>query len=175
MTKARDIATQGGSTLVLKQDFTAASQIDILNCFSSTYTNYEMTVNLTAASSGVNYSLFQFLSGTTPSTSSYYFGYNGYTSSASNFNAAGSNAASAYFMEYNSGGIGQTFSKVTFQQPNKSTSTSFSTDIGWDSGTAIVSRRGGGGHLVNASYTGIRIITNAGTITGTVRIYGIRD
>lgn len=175
MTRARDIASNGGTTLITKTDFTSASTINVLNCFSPTYTNYQMMVNLTGASLA-NYTLLQFLSGSTPATSGYYFAYNGYTSAAGNFPGAGSNQASAYFLEYNSSLIGVSHSSMIIQNPNKVMSTSFANTISWDNTAGVyVARVGGGAHYTAAAYDGIRILTNSGTISGTVRIYGIKD
>ena len=163
-----------GLNLVTAQPFTTASTIDVLGCFSSTYTNYLMTINFTAAST-TSFGNFQFLSGSTPATSAYYTGMVGYTSSGSATNySSGGAAGSSYCADWSSGGIYASMTKVTLFNPNLNSVTNYQTSIVWDGGGSYV-RLGGGFHNTAASYTGLRFNTNAGTVTGTIRIYGLEN
>lgn len=162
-----------GLTLITKQDFTSATTIDVLGCFSSTYQNYLMTVNISSASVA-NYGLFQFLSGTTPATSSYYYAYLGLQSNGSGNNSVNANLASSYFLDYNTSGIG--LCNIYFDSPNVAKFTSHRVDIIFDNGVGQqVTRTGGGIHYTAAAYTGLRIFPNGGNITGTLRIYGLQN
>ena len=172
MTRAREIASQGGLVLISSTPFTTASTISLNNIFSSAYQNYKMHFTLTAASD-TGFANFKFTSsGTVSSLSQYRQAMVGYGAggSTSNYNANG--AAQGYLLDWFSGYVNPSYSEVTVYNPNVSSSTSYSVHLGW---SAFTMRTGGGSYFDNQVFDGMQITTSTGTITGTVKIYGIRN
>ena len=70
MTRARDVATQGGLVLISSTDFSAVASMSINNAFSSTYQNYKVLI-YADPSADVNIDFRFRASGTDNSNSNY--------------------------------------------------------------------------------------------------------
>ena len=161
----------GALTLTGTSDFTTSAAININNCFSATYLNYVILMNLTAASSNTGFSLKLRASGTDASSN-----YNmnrlyisGATATATESLTAASidigEVATSYptimsleaflfapFATQATSG----FSRCRFANTNNSR---FFEVRGYD-------------HTTAGSYDGFSIIPGAGTLTGKIRVYG---
>lgn len=170
MTRARDVATQGGLTLINETDFPTTSTLDITNVFSSNYKNYKvMFVPFSSVTTTVS---IQLLNGSTPATTLYYFGYTGLSSDSGAQNYGGSNTSSLWIMDSITGTQSHMGVDITVMDPFNAIETKFLVQTSSQNGAAYFLRSGGGIQSTKTSYNGIRFIPGAGTINGNVKIYG---
>jgi hypothetical protein len=169
------IAASAGMTLLNTTAFTAQSAISIQSVFSSTYQNYRIIFQISAVSTNNNVG-FQLLSGSTALATGYYYVYAGYSDAGSASSTYGGNQTSTFMVDNNATYPNSLFS---FDLSDPFTS---SKAIVWSGTTAFVNsssnnivRVGGGNTSSTSSYDGIKFITNSGTATGTVRIYGYKN
>lgn len=164
-----------GLEFVTGSSFTSASSaspVNIISCFTSTYTNYRILVNTTSATANVGINL-QLLNGSTPATGSDY-----------RFAATGSLQSSS---TSNNGSLTQTFIELTLTaqngtvgtsvdlfQPQKSIKTNIFGDWFYDDGGNLIFRKYGCVHNLANAYDGFRIYPASGTMTGNVAVYGYR-
>lgn len=161
MTRARDVASNGGLVLVGSSTFSAQSSVSFNNVFSSTYNNYVIFCSVPA----VLY--IQLSLNGTPSSASYgysshYMDYNGATGAWSN--SAGTSATSAFIA--NTTGM-----HLNIFNPSIATTTTWNAVAGNGGTNGYV----GGSHNISTAYDGIKFFPSSGTITGTIRIYGMRN
>ena len=171
MTRARDVASQGGLVLVNSTTFTAQSSISLNNVFSATYNNYSIDLNVTSVSS--NGSLgFRIGSSGTPITTSTYYAGGLYSYTASTTGAFSSGAGTYGYL----GGIDAgSQSCTTFRIMNPY----LAQKTGYFSDHVILANNGyfykyGGLNTNSTSYTDCFIVPTAGTITGTIQVYGYK-
>ena len=173
MTRARDVATQGGLVLLNTTDFSAVASASIDDVFSATYANYLVECNYTNSSAGANMNLRVAVGGTPLTTSGYAAvtqrnrsdgGAVIYTTSTSSvLIGAGSNFS-------NAGGFNATIfnpfaTEVTFL--NGFHSFKETTSLNY---TGIFS-----GQTQNTtSYDGLLFFPSVGNVTGTIKIYGYK-
>lgn len=177
MTRARDVATQGGLTLITPTSVTGAtvsangaitigtsvSSVTVNGAFSPTYDNYRILIGGVDASSQTNLRI-QF--GSTPNEhygSHYYDFYGSGTTGTDRI----VNAANMYIGVTNTSD--DTSSSLDVFSPNLTKRTTFSGTYdsfayaGWF----------GGGVNTTTQYTSFNILVTTGTLTGgTIRIYG---
>lgn len=172
MTRARDIASNGGLVLLNSTTFTGQSSVSINNVFSATYDNYSIDLNVTSVSTNGQIGFRIGSSGTPVTTSTYYCGgYYSYTASSSGVFAS---AAGTY--GYLGGIDAGAQSCTTFRIMNPY----LAQRTGYLSHHSILSSTGyaynyGGSNTNSISYTDCFIVPTTGTITGTIRIYGIKN
>jgi len=160
-----------GLTLIAQTSYSAQTQVDITNCFSSTYQNYKIITTLSGASTA-GAQLLYLLSGTTPTSSANYFTYGGINNTGTAFNAYEANKAYNYTgIDYTSG-AGYCIAQIDISSPFESLPTKFTGTSFMDS---YYSRYGGGVHNASTSYNGIRFSASAGNMTGTIRVYGYQN
>jgi hypothetical protein len=160
-----------GSTLISKTDFTAASSISIDDVFTSEFNNYEIILNQSALTGSGAYSLRLRSSGADNTNATY----NYYAERPNSFDGGISTTfartqTSAPIM---AGGLGQQHCiRTTMANPNLSTLTLWN-GIGVDN----VGNPGyfGGTFTANTVFTGFTILTTATNVTGTIRVYGLRN
>jgi hypothetical protein len=164
-----------GLTLINTTTVSAQSFVTISNIFSSTYQNYKMIIQLTAASATSSLTA-QMTTGGTAATTSYYYG--GWSVNENNGTAGvtGVNVSSFSLGGTNTSYPTGSVASYEIYDPfntiwTKFTGTAFyinSTPAGVYLGTS-------GGHFQNTSYDGLKIAAGSGTFTGTVRIYGYKN
>ena len=163
-----------GLTHLNTTTFTAQSSVTVNNVFSASYDNYLVELDLTQNTAASD-SVYTLVNGGTPAASNWGHNTLGLSNAASVFNSGQSNQAAPYFFPANSG---VTFSaQFKIKSPFLTTRTysfveSLTTASGFGVNHAIWS------HAVlnnTTSYEGFRWSTTAGTITGTIRFYGIRN
>ena len=165
-------ANAGGDVVrISTSSFSASSAVNVDSCFSSTYDNYLVLMNVTSSSS-TNAMNFRFRTGGTTNTTSNYgsgWTYNAFGSGGATGNlgsAAGSNIA--YIHDITGG---STYCAMNVHQPFASTITGASFSVAQSNGFHDT-----GALTFNAttSFDGLSFISAAGTLTGTISIYGYK-
>jgi hypothetical protein len=166
--------TPTGSALILtgSADFTTSGAVNINNCFSSTYLNYIVKINLTASSaSDCELAYRMRASGTDNSGSSYT-----YQRIYQRSTTIGGGTATGTYQpvgDISSTYIDRTFFQVDLADPFIAKPTTFGlTSNNWNVGNENTQFRITGIHNVSTSYDGISIYPTSGTITGKIRVYG---
>jgi hypothetical protein len=170
MTRARDVATQGGLVLLNTTTFSAQSTVSINNVFSSTYDNYKVLVNLNSVSTTLNGQLRLRVSGT-DDTSGFHYS-SGIstiptTTTISNWNYQGTTS----FIPFRAVGLG--VSEINLFNPAKPITTIVTYNSLTNFGDTQFNT-GGGQHLVNTAYDGFSLIASTGNMTGTIEVYGYK-
>jgi hypothetical protein len=165
-----NLVTQPGLELITAETFSAVSSVSVNGCFTSSYANYRILISGTA-STGVSSSIRLRASGTDDTGSNYINGR--YYVGAAQSQAAGStnNATTTSWpvLVYNGSSIVCAASVDVFS-PQKTTQSAAHCQT---SGAFLDLY--GLSHNQGTAYDGFTIITNTGTITGTVRVYGYKD
>ena len=164
MTRARDVASQGGLVLITSATIgTAVSSVVVSNAFSATYDNYliqinnsvasidnELRLKLGASTTGYNYSsLFVRYTGTTPSI-------------------LGNNTTSFICGSGLTGGVNIS---TTLINPFLARYTFMQGTYTFTDGSSSIS----GHHSPTTSYTDFTLTPTSGTLTGgTIKVYGYK-
>lgn len=168
--------TGSGMDLINTTTFSAVSSVSVNNCFTSTYQNYEIILNVTASAAVGMLSRFR-VGGTDNSSGTYFDA----VFKANNNNTAGmwsynSNATANTLFTIDPT-YGSTLAKLTIGSPQESAKTMGTIlGSGGQSGVAAVSVNSGG-LLFNATtqFDGITFYVGSGNITGSVRVYGLKN
>jgi hypothetical protein len=161
-----------GFTLISTQTLSATSALNVNNCFSSTYKNYLILINLTTASANDYLNFKLRVSGTDSSTS-----YHGWFQR--NFSTSGTQPTQ--ISNVNNGtkhevaGSSQNMNAVLdVLNPFVAGRTGISSVANiWDTtNTRNVAETSQSQHSESTSYDGFSLIPDSGTLTGTVSIYG---
>lgn len=165
--------TAGGGDLVriTTSSFSASSAVNVDSCFSATYDNYLVLMNVTS-SSGTNAMNFRFRTGGTTNTTSNYgsgWTYNAFGSGGATGNLGSSAGSNIAYIHDITGG--STYCAMNVHQPFASTITGASLSVAQSNGYHDT-----GALTFNAttSFDGLSFISAAGTITGTISIYGYK-
>jgi hypothetical protein len=160
-----------GLVFVASTTFSASSGVEMSNCFSSTYDNYEIHTTY-YGSTGTNTS-FQMMTGTNTKDTSATYTRVGYywTASITNFNAAAQNQ----WFNANHGTTASSYSnsQMTIYRPNVSsvkTESRLRSYAGDSDLTVNVDQY----TAATTAYTGIYLFPTSGNITGTITIMGYR-
>lgn len=167
-------ATPSGSALVLtgSADFTTSSAVNINNCFSANYLNYQVLINITAVSATDMDLACRLRSGGTDNTSTNYFD--------QTFQQRGATVGGNAVNSATSWSLGNmALSKQTqlatemkiFDPFETITTKALSHSNRWNSSDFnqfIMANE----HRVASSFDGISFIPGSGTISGKIRIYG---
>ena len=166
---AKSPVSTTGLVLLNTTNFTSANTIDLLSLFNSSYTNYQINVDITSASATDSLFLY-FLSGSTPASGSYWHAFTGFNYSGGASNISG-NGVSYGHTGFNFTATSYTAFSLNIFNPNVAQKTKwFGTGIYDDSG-----RAGGGFNNQSTAYDGIRFVANGSkTITGTIKVYGYK-
>jgi hypothetical protein len=173
MTRARDVATQGGLVLLNTTTFSAQSAVSINNVFSATYDNYKCTIFTTASAGSATLSLRLRASGADNSTGNYYTASAGLTTAGA---AANLNSTSA-----TSFNIGATESGYASYAASFDVVSPFLTSDKYllgnqfeYNGTTTVGRALNGlFDTTTYSATGLTLLSTQ-NITGTIEVYGYK-
>jgi len=161
-----------GLTYINGASFSAVATVDSpQNTFTSTYTNYLVSINLDSAASAA--ALYFRLSTTgTPVTTGYDWAGMTVRSTTATFPGGQSNVAQFYFGDV--GNIDYTSFAVTLANPQVSTKVTKTTWAGPHAdGTYYYSTTGAGRQSPAASHDGFRIFNSGGVnMTGSYKVYG---
>jgi hypothetical protein len=160
----------GGMALVIAETaFTGAATVPVNNCFTSTYTNYKLVLNVTVASGSIGIKMR--LSGTDSSTSYYWVNYDMYSSNAGiSSTAVGQNVTSMLVAG------DDTQAMVEIFNPQLAQATGFAVQgVKLEPTTPRAESTVGnakGVHNVATAYDGFTLVPATGNITGTYTLYG---
>ena len=184
MTKARDLANGGFGLVLIKPSpvvngtdngkgtvsFSAQSSVSLNDVFSSTYENYKVVIAL-SSSTGTYARVRLRVSGSDASGSNYDWGFAMTTNLGSAFQLAASSASAWNVTRPSSGNESMSTFEITNPFLTKQTILSGTTSYN-DGATVGIAGSIGGRHTLTTSYTGVSVVADSGTITGTVSIYG---
>ena len=165
----------GGLVYLTGTTFSAASTVSLpASTFSSTYSNYKIMFDITAASTNATALNARLrISATDNSASNYYNSGIGSVTSANTVVYARADFASAFLFGYLISTDANPLT-VDVMQPFSSTvatKVAFS-HFGRDAGGSVAGHTGGGGHNTTTSFDAFTIYPAAGTITGSYKVYG---
>ena len=170
MTRARDIATQGGLVLLNNTSFSAVSSVSISNVFDSTYSTYRVLISLIASAGNQTLS-FRCRENVTDKTSAdYYAGtftvnYLGTTAAIAN------NGGTAFLVTTNLGTTDPSIATIDLYRTASKCAFS-STGLNPQS---LAANFQAGSQVNMTNFTGFSFFpTNTGTITGSVKVYGYK-
>lgn len=163
----------GSYTLISTQTLSATSALNVNGCFTSTYKNYQILMNMTSATTTDYIYLKMRASGTDSSTNYYGWLQRNFSSSATQPTQTGNVSGGTSGFEIGGGmRVGRAISDI--MSPFEAVQTAFfGLSTVWDSGNSrSISQTTQGLHDVSTSYDGFSLVPNSGTMTGTVLIYG---
>ena len=164
-------------TLLSNSSFTAASTVDVTSVFTSSYQNYKVILRCNSPS-GTQVNIYaQLLSASTPATTNYLAASRTWNtaSNTASFNTADS-LSTAVSIGHPASDNGQSITIFDVGTPQLAIKTTFTgSNVGAVFGAYSSASIFGGYHNDNTSYNGIRFITSASTISGTIQIYGYRN
>jgi hypothetical protein len=163
--------TPYGMTLLANASFTTAASFDLNNVFTSTYKSYILHIYATgSASVGIR---LQYLKAGTPKAANYYGGI-----LYSNFSGGSGQVPQNNVNQATIGTIGTSgsFTRVEIADPTLVVGASNSTYLVFQSVYAAGGEHAVGGvSVASDTYDGFRLTTSSGTMTGSVRVYGLRN
>jgi hypothetical protein len=163
-------AQSGGLTLITAETaFTSAASVSVNNCFTSTYTNYKLILNVPTSSNNVGFKLRA--SGTDSSTGYYSVNFDMYSSNAGISSTAVQQNTTSLSV---SGAQGQSILEIF--NPQLAQITGFASQgVVWEPTTPRAQSTATntlGNHSVASAYDGFTIAPLSGTFTGTYTLYG---
>jgi len=163
---------KAGMTFIDGASSSAVSSISINNCFSTDFINYFITFDgLGSVSAGANLQLRLRASASDNSDAQYSYG--GYRDQHSSSAGMWSASQTSAIVGYTASQRAQ--SAMWLYQPFSSVATGYSALSGGVGATGGAGIFVSGNHNVASSFDGFSLITFTGTITGTVRVYGIAN
>jgi len=154
--------------------FTATAAASVNGCFTSTYLNYQIVISILGSLAASNDLLFRTRAAGTDLSSSVYASSYIYNTQAGgptrSYTAAGAYGYLGYTNDYLS--LVQTYVSSPFAADRTAM-----TGTHMSLGSGAASQSGHMGIVVNnaTSYDGFTLIQAGGTITGTLRVYGLRN
>jgi hypothetical protein len=157
--------------LVLSEDFTSVSSLQVDNCFTSTYHSYKMMISITGATAGAGLRLLGRVSGTTQTASSYirmYVGSNSTPAGPSLVYAISQNSLLLTILDNGDNFVESTVFNATGATTPYAVGQS-------------VTGFGAAGNLLHAAgrfyaaSDGFELSPASGTMTGKLRLYGLAD
>ncbi len=165
-TWATPATTTSGLTLISTTSLSAVSE-QVIAPFSSTYQNYVIQVQLTMNGA----LLFQMRSGSTNATTNYRT--QRYRVTGNTFQGDANNDTTLFNTFYN--GVESLYGTIQLSNPFAAAATGMMANWSGLVGTDPYVLAGSGFHTTATSYDSIRFVTSAGTMTGTIRVYGVQN
>jgi hypothetical protein len=163
-------AAGAGLTFIASASPSAVSSQSFNNCFSATYQNYLIVMNL-LNSAGEDPLLYRMRSSGTDASGSDYDYIQEFVYSTSQLVASTNNATSARASIV--AASVQSAIVININRPFDAAPTLLLSNASWYNGNDAMRKIGVGAvHNVSTSYDGITFLTTGGTMTGTIRIYG---
>lgn len=161
----------GGLVYITQSTFTAVASVSINNCFTSTYDSYRITLQV-FGSAASNCRLRLRVGGVDANGTDYYD--RGYYNNAGVITALTGTAVQQVFLtnyDTNVGYPGRVSCDI--HGPNLAARTVFHTQ--WADSFTVLAGDTHSTHATGNAYDGFTLSPAAGTITGTVRVYGYRQ
>jgi hypothetical protein len=159
------VQAAGGLTLITAESFSAVSAVNINGCFTSTYQSYRVIARFTNSTTGVLG--YRLRASGTDATANY--------EGVLLIGLAGSSASNAWDtsrVDFDNNTSGSNLIASEIDSPQLATRTMFLNTL---VRTNTVVGVHNGSHTASTSYDGLTLFTGAGTITGSIRIYGYRN
>ena len=156
-----------GMALITTGTLSATTSLSINNCFTSTYRNYVLVLNVTGA--GAEGISFRLRASSTDATSNYNYQY---VEAKSTTVSAARSAGAATILLSAIRGTGNTYVNFSVSKPQEATNTSLvSSSQDPDSGASmfLVSAS----NTNNTAYDGFTVYTTTNAMTGTISVYGL--
>ncbi len=162
----------GGSLSGASVTFSASAEVSVNGCFTSAYENYRVMINLTTNSAESQLNLRYRVAGTNSIVNYYYGGASTNWDTAVVGGFAGNNLTSTFVAYGVSGNNGMAILDIMSPQLAVRTQYIFGS---LNSNTPGNNRNGAGVHTVATAYDGFSLLHPSGNMTGTLRIYGMRN
>jgi hypothetical protein len=150
--------------------FSAATTLSINGCFTSSYANYRIMFDATLASGSTGLNMRMRSAGSDNSTSNYAHQY----MDAGSTSVTGARATAQTSMAVGAATTGIGWNAMDLFSPNLAAPTLFLSYIA-NAVTSPSLTLYAGGHNVSSAFDGFSIIPPSSNITGTLRIYGLRN
>jgi hypothetical protein len=163
--------TAFGLTLINSTSFTSATVVSLANIFTSAFDNYKAFLTITSATASQSPIRAQLSAGGTNNTASNYRFGAVYTGAAASVVLSGINNSTevSFPIVHTEGSVGA-FSEINISKPFLTANTSLTA---FSAGSFIWSM--GGNLTVTNSYDGLTLFPASGNMTGSVRVYGVRN
>jgi hypothetical protein len=155
-----------GMTLITTGTLSATTNISINDCFTSTYRNYMILMNITGAGADGMYLRLR-ASGTDASTN-----YNYQYIEAKSTTITAARVSTTQTIICAARGTGNTFVQINVSKPQEATNTSFIT-TGQDPDGAATMFLTSASNTNNTAYDGFSVYTTTHAMTGTISVYGL--
>ena len=169
---APEWATVGGSgfTLIGTTTFSASSAINVNDVFSATYSNYLLRADFVNSANTVTNLRFR-VSGSDNTTANY----NMHSMNVSNATVTAFKDPSTTSFEIGVTAIAGTFMQMSFFNPFETAKTGAIMDSILYAGTGIEQQHNTFQFNATTSFTGFSLLPQSGTMTGTLRVYGLAN
>lgn len=158
-----------GMWLVASTSFTGAGVVIINNCFTSNYTNYMVNINLRGSTAAQPF--IKLRAGGTDASSAYNYG--GYYIAMSGGAITGEGALGGTSgFRIGAYGANEYGSNTYIYNPAVAVSSTYTSNC---QAAEDYARYFGGYHGTAAAYDGMSLVLSSGTVTGRIRIYGMRN
>ena len=159
-------------TLISSQSFSAVTSTTINNCFSATYVNYMIYVNINSAtSSDLNYIKLR-VSGTDSSASYNWVRVVAYDSTVAA--ATVDSSTLGYLIGTNAADSGGA-TRIDVYNPALARATYFASKGNRKNGSSLEYESSVGNHDVATAYDGLTLITSGSAFAGNIRVYGVQN
>lgn len=161
-----------GLVFISNTSFTTASSVNVDNCFSATYTHYLIKRNLLGSSAGTYVAMRLRVSGSDASGTNYRRQY--ISPDSTTINANRSTGDTLWFQ--GAGYVESTtmgFSETWVCNPFEAVCSTAWSDVSLSATSTITAVTNVMAHDLTTSYTGFTLVTGAGTITGSVSVFGL--
>jgi hypothetical protein len=155
--------------------FTGVSSISLNGCFTTTYDNYEILLQITA-SSAAGYTGMRMRVGGTDSTAASY-STQSLEASATSVSASRLASQTSMNVAYHDTSYPGIFAQMVVNAPALARNTNLTSVLPYRevAATQIAWRTMAGVHAVATAYDGFTLLPTSGTITGVVTVYGYRN
>ena len=163
-----------GLTHINTTTFSAVSSVSLDDVFSATYDNYKVMTHITAISSDGTLQM-KLRASSSDNSVNYYTALGGSNQSGAYYAHAQANASLVFFGKLDAGAP-LTANAMDIYSPQLSVRTAGNmTQTYFDNSSTFVGVAGGFGHDNTGSFDGLTVSASAGTITGTIRVYGYKN
>jgi hypothetical protein len=163
-----------GSTFITEVAFTTASAVNLNNVFTSAYQNYLVLLNISSVSTTALMTARMRVGGVDASSGAYFRAGIQTYSSVNNVDAVRSQGGTSLILLDSIGSV-EAAGTIEVFSPNQARPTVLTHHFQGSTGGNYTMNIGSTNHAVSTAYDGMSIIPAAGTITGTVRVYGMRN
>lgn len=170
-------ASGGGFDKITSASFSSVSAVNVDSCFTSSYKNYKVIINITAASSAQQVPLRMRASGSNNSTSNYWYGFIGYRSdntSGDGFTATADTGFGFKLLVDNANPNPATMT-LDIINPQQAKQTLMLSSSFCKYSDYLSTSYGGGYFNGTTQFDGFSFYPNSGNITGEYFVYGYKD